>query len=165
MGADLSIVKFKPTYVVGAFEASKKAVEEGGYFRDCYNSGGLFSILRCNTSQNLSWWDFTDEAKKNGWHNKKNCNMKVVGLKMLLERVQKAVEEFKSMKPSAIRYREIAIDKKGNFKKNKNGSFVYDFHKFKNSKAQYSQYLEWGNNLITFLNKAIELKSPVVWSV
>lgn len=47
MGADIYIKKLKPPIL--GFELSDKAVELG-YFRDAYNSRGLFSQL------GISWW-------------------------------------------------------------------------------------------------------------
>ena len=57
MGADL-YVKGLPPHICGG-EVSQKAAK-AGYFRDCYNDGGLFANI------GLSWWQMVSQFKKEG---------------------------------------------------------------------------------------------------
>ena len=59
MGADLYIKKMDREEQYHGFEVSEHAVSTG-YFRDCYNEGGLFYHLK------LSWWGLADTYYKNG---------------------------------------------------------------------------------------------------
>jgi len=64
MGADL-YVKGLPPHICG-FEVSQKAAK-AGYFRDCYNGGGLFANI------GLSWWGMTAAYKKEGKMDDDSC--------------------------------------------------------------------------------------------
>jgi hypothetical protein len=142
MGADLTILK-KYKGDVGGFEVSKKAVE-GGYFRDAYNSYGLFSVLSASTGQELSWWRFTDEAQTNGWLDDEG-DLKPEGAKVLLERL----EAIKPLVESKTRLE--TEDWQGTPQ-----ILTEDDDKFTR---------EWLDLLIEFLTEAVKLDSKIGWSV
>ena len=46
------------------FEVSDRAVNLG-YFRDCYNEGGLFAVMSKTLNETISWWQMADEIGLN----------------------------------------------------------------------------------------------------
>jgi hypothetical protein len=63
MGADLYIKNLPREGQYLGFEVSEKAVK-AGYFRDCYNPGGLFAFLSANLDESFFWWQFRDKYDK-----------------------------------------------------------------------------------------------------
>lgn len=82
MGADLYIKKLDREKQYLGFEVSQKAVDSG-YFRDCYNDGGLFAHLGTATGEQFSWWAFD---KNKAWFNKAH-ELNLTGQKSLLAKV------------------------------------------------------------------------------
>lgn len=78
MGADLYIKNMdrEPQYT--GFEVSERAVDLG-YFRDCYNSYGLFAVMSEVFHKRFSWWLLVDNRKELF---DKNGNMKVKSVKI-----------------------------------------------------------------------------------
>jgi len=147
MGADLYILKMEREKQYRGFEVSKDAVD-AGYFRDCYNSNGLFSFLNANSGmkQQFSWWQLSD---KKGWFDEDpewGKVMNVNGAKKFLSILEKAQ---KKISAKADLYRED-WNTKGKVKLTEN---------------QSKEYEEWLGFLISFLRLAIKQKSPIGWSV
>jgi len=127
------------------FEVSKRAVDSG-YFRDCYNSYGLFNFLRTNLNEEFSWWQFAGNKR---WFDKDN-NMTVWGT-IRFKRI------FDSAKIELEALTDYYLD-------------VHDFNTNKDirkklKKKEIKEYKDWLNLLISFLNLAIERKSKIIWSV
>ena len=142
MGADLYITKMprKPQYT--GFEVSKKAVDVG-YFRDCYNSYGLFAIMSDNLGKTFSWWE---TAGRKELFNKSG-NMTIEGVKQLLEELEPIVKRFKKLpKLFANVYQ---------------GDDEYKKKPIKNIK----EYHDWADLLIRFLKTAIKKESTIIFSV
>lgn len=144
MGADLYIVKLDGTRTHGGFEVSEDAVNDG-YFRDCYNSAGLFAVLSANTDKSFSWWHTASRKELFA----KNGNMSVKGAKQLLSEIEPAVAELKSKKVLYYSEYDAETRKAGKGKKIKD---IKEYHK-------------WADLLVNFLKLAIEKKSEIVWSV
>jgi len=146
MGADLYIKKLSPTY--GAFEVSSRAVNSG-YFRDCYNSYGLFARLSANTDISFSWWKTANRKElflKNG-------NMSVKGANIFLSEIKEAK---KKLDLDNLRHREINGYKD-------NGEPVYKYEPM--NEAEKKDFLEHLDLFIEFLELAIKEKSSIEWSV
>jgi len=62
MGADLYIQSLPDKTRRGGFEVSEEAVKSG-YFRDCYNSWGLFAIMSSTLGETISWWQISDRKE------------------------------------------------------------------------------------------------------
>ena len=148
MGADLYIKKLyeKNKNKTVWLEVSDKAVE-GGYFRDCYNSGGLFAILSLNLDKTISWWQ---TKGREGWF--KQGDMTKKGLKAWLKEMKEIRDQF------------LAIN-------NPYDAGEYDFDKgaYLNGKemtiVERDEYREWIKRLVRFIEIAIENKTTIYWSV
>jgi len=145
MGADLYIEKLDDTRTYGGFEVSLEAVNDG-YFRDCYNGIGLFSVISANLGITLSWWQTRD---RKGFFNKNGC-MTVAGAKKWLAELEPIAVKFKKL--SKLYRSEYNMKKKCSEKDIKNPLDKKEYH-------------EWMDLLLNFLKIAIKLKSPIIWSV
>ena len=145
MGADLYIQKLDKTRTHGGFEVSKEAVDDG-YFRDCYNGYGLFSIISANTGKELSWWQ---TAGRKELFTKDGRNMTVKGTKQFLAEIEPIVAEFKTL--PKLYSSEYNMEKRCSEK----GKKIKDI----------KSYHEWADLLVNFLKLAIEKKSQIIWSV
>ena len=124
-----------------------------GYFRDCYNSYGLFAFINANTNLNLSWWELRDNEK---WFNKKG-EMKLSGVKEFVGMIEQAKLEIGIREKYGEKY-------KSGFKiKEYLGDGKYKSKKAKQKEVKY--FKEWLNELIAFLKLAIKEKEPIEWSV
>jgi hypothetical protein len=148
-GADLYIAKMDRESQYCGWEVSQQAAETG-YFRDCYNSGGLFAILTANLKDQYNWWVLSTEYKDK-WFNKQG-KMTPKGADEFLKMMLKARDEFSKL--------EKPIMKNTNYKNSKAVKTVKPM-----SKAEIKEYTDWLNNLIFVLMKAVELKSNIIWSV
>jgi hypothetical protein len=159
MGCDLYIQKLEREKQHLGFEVSKKAVE-AEYFRDCYNSEGLFAVLSSNLGITLSWWKLSED--KPHWFTKKG-RLNQTGIKELLEIIKVA----KRMLNDRVKiYSGDNTSLSSNFLSKlikKSGLKSVPSNELKELDKQ--EYLQWCDLLITFLEKAIELKSNVIWSV
>jgi hypothetical protein len=145
MGADLYIQKLDETRTHGGFEVSKEAVDDG-YFRDCYNSSGLFSMISANTGKELSWWI---TAGRKELFTKDGRNMTVKGSKQFLAEIEPIIAEFKAL--PKLYSSEYNMGKR----RSEKGKKIKDI----------KQYHEWADLLVNFLKLAIEKKSQIIWSV
>ena len=150
MGADLYIKNMDREKQYTGFEVSKKAVNQR-YFRDCYNSYGLFRFLSCNLNKEFSWWQFRDNKE---WFDKNGNSMKIKGTIKFKDIFLEAKEKLKKKKYYCLK---IPNDK-WSLKKQ-----VYDTKKL--SKKEIKKFLDWLDLLIEFLSLAIEQKSKIIWSV
>ena len=138
MGADLHIKRIRNSGKVPIWTVSKEAVRSG-YFRDNYNSAGLFAILNTNTSQDFSWWEM---SRKTLWFNAKG-DLNLKGQEALLKMVKKAKHELEKL--DKVYCRPVL------------GQVPEEVDK--------REYLEWCDMLIEFLEISIDQKSAIDWSV
>jgi len=137
MGADLYIVKMDREKQYLGFEVSDKAVE-AGYFRDCYNSGGLFAVMSLTLNQTVSWWKMADE----------------VGLKKGVLPFEKVIEWKAKMFPLLEEF------------KKKEELYYKDYNSMTNKRIkEFKEYHDWADKLMRFIDLAIEKKSGIIWSV
>ena len=144
MGADLYIKNMDRESQYTGFEVSKKAVN-AGYFRDPYNSLGLFNFLSSNTSQTFSWWAFVQDKKYKSWFNNEG-EMTVSGAKKFRQRLLKAKEE---------------LLERDYFER-------YDWSDKKSEAmvdTDVNEYMAWLELLLDFLKLAIKERSPIIFSV
>jgi hypothetical protein len=148
MGADLYIKKTDEKTRRGGFEVSEKAVDSG-YFRDCYNGRGLFSVISANVPNvELSWWQTKDRKEL---FCKGSNEMSIAGIKKLLAELKPIVEKFKKL--NCLYYSEYNVKTRKHYK----GKKMED--------TQFLFYHDWADLLIRFLELAIEKKSCIIWSV
>jgi hypothetical protein len=142
MGADLTLIKAKNP--AGGFEVSKKAVESG-YFRDAYNSYGLFAVLSATLGKTYSWWQFDSEATEKGYFTKdRDLNQK--GITELLKRVKEA-------KKAIAKYEHLSFED-------------YESEQLQNLSSENDKFTrEHLDLLIEFLENALKLNSNINWSV
>lgn len=140
MGADLYVEKLDRSKQYLGFEVSKKAVE-AGYFRDCYNSGGLFAFLTTNLNNTFSWWQFQNKK----WFDKEG-DMTVTGAKKFLKLMIKAKKDINLKDEFYLKNWE-------------------DNNLIKTNQNEVEYYKDWLDLLISFLELAINLKSKIIWSV
>jgi hypothetical protein len=98
MGADLYITKMDRRLQVRGFEVSQGAVD-AGYFRDAYNSYGLFAVMSQVLSKELSWWQ---TAKRKELFNKQN-NMTVDGVKKWAAEIIPLIDEFQKVEKISVK--------------------------------------------------------------
>lgn len=148
MGADLYIVNTDPRTRRGGFEVSQEAVDSG-YFRDCYNSFGLFGVMSETLDKTISWWQTSD---KKGWFRRdqnEGLVMTVEGVKQWKKVLFPLIDSFLAAK---VLYRREYIDSKHSNKVNI-------------ATKDYAEYRRWANLLKRFIETAIALNSEIVWSV
>jgi len=150
MGADLYIKNMDREKQYTGFEVSKSAVNKG-YFRDCYNSYGLFGFLRNNLNKEFSWWQFKDNKK---WFDE-NGDMEIKGAIEFKDMILEAKEKLKKKKYYCLKI--------PNYDKWSSKKHVYNTKKL--TKKETKEYLEWLDLLIEFLALAIKQKSKIIWSV
>lgn len=138
MGADLYIKDMDREQQYRGFEVSPDAVDSG-YFRDCYNEGGLFAQL------GLSWWQLVGNAEL-GLNVNEECEMEPEQLKFFRTIVEDA---YKKWAEKCKKQKTITVYK----------------GQTKITPVYIKEYTDWYNLLIAFLDKAIELKSNVIFSV
>lgn len=164
MGADLTICKLEDT-ARGGWEVSDEAVESG-YFRDCYNSGGLFAFLTLNTGKSFSWWQMDSNNKH--WFSKRDHKLMA---KYVPEFRKKVASVQKKIDKMEIGYYKVE-DYDPEYAKIEGEEFPQPWGDGKNkykkkamSKEELDEYKKWYNNLLKFCDKAIELKSGIHWSI
>ena len=144
MWADLRIIhKDFNSELAWPFEVSKQAVEKWWYFRDCYNSGWLFSFLTHNLWKSFSWWEITRENKE--WFNKD------------WDLLHKWAKEFQK----TLKQAKEDLEKKKTYT-------LYDHYSKKESslnRKKKKEYFQWLENLILFLELAIERQANISWWV
>jgi hypothetical protein len=139
MGADLYINKLSGK--AGAYEVSYKAIKNG-YFRDCYNDGGLFNFIRSNTVYDPSWWQM---ARDTEWFKKDGYTMTVRGATEMLAEVREWQRMTNQMKQFVLK--------------------MYEADPQKLNPAEITYYKKWLGWLIEFLEIAIKMRSTISWSV
>ena len=141
MGADLYIKDMNRESQYRGFEVSKEAVEVG-YFRDCYNDGGLFSNL------GLSWWELAGKFKLDD-------NEREMTLAQIPEFRAILTEAISNFKPPTGDKLMSCFDKD-------------DLPKTEaEATIRYREYFIdcWANLLLRLLEIAEEKKSNIMWSV
>lgn len=144
MGADLYIKKMNPE--ITGLEVSNRAVNNG-YFRDPYNSCGMFFLLSKNTGLDFSWWVI---SRRKELFNKKG-DMTIKGAKTLLSEVEQAKSKLDTNNLKDFEY--IKMDAKGD------GIYI------SSEMVDQEFFLEHIDLFIQFLNLAIKSKSTIEWSV
>lgn len=148
MGADLYIHTMPRKAQYLGFEVSRDAVKVG-YFRDCYNSWGLFSIMSGTLGENFSWWNTLERTELFGEIGKDKV-MTPEGVKIFWEGIEPKIREFIKRKTyyrseyvSRNKYKKIKITKNDDIK----------------------AIREHAELFARFHVLAVELGSPVIWSV
>ena len=147
MGADLYIKKLPREVQYKHCGFSTEAVKDG-YFRDCYNSGGLFAVMSANLGRTFSWWQLV--GRKDFGFNK-NGELPAKNVKKFRNELVRDVEVFSRKK--VLYYAEWDLQTG----KDKRGKKV--------SADEVKEYQEWANGLLLFLDVAIENKSSIIFSV
>ena len=171
MGADLYIEKLEREGQSVGFELSKKAVDVG-YFRDCYNSFGLFPFINMNSDlrEQFSWWRFSD---KKDWFRKTEDGsvMTISGAKKFLRLVGKAQKNIikkKKLFRETVDHKRHASLSKG-LPIDEALTLMMKFEKAKLitklTNKEKTEMLDRLNLLIRFLRLAIKQKSTILWSV
>lgn len=147
MGADLYIKKLPRKAQYRGFEVSDDA-RKAGYFRDCYNEGGLLAVISANTTNNLSWWKTADRKEL---FSKEHGDMTVTGAKQWLSELKPIIEEFNKLpKLNYLEYNPKTMKR----------DIIKPIEE-----SEVQEYRKWANGLIEFLELAISLKSQIIWSV
>lgn len=142
MGADLYIDKLPKEAQIRGFEVSQDAVK-AGYFRDCYNSGGLFAVLSASGVADLSWWQLSREHETD-WFDQSG-RMTVKG---------------------ANEFRQLLFVAKLKLQRTPTlYQMTYDGKCTKLTGKARKEYVEWLDLLLKFLDLAIEKQSLILWSV
>jgi hypothetical protein len=150
MGADLTINRLyeKNKETTGGLEASDEAVEKG-YFRDCYNGGGLFAVLSLNLGKTISWWQM---RQNKGWFSESKRDMTKKGMKAWLKEMTEIRDQF------------LAINNPYD-----TGEYDLDKHAYLNGKemtiVERDEYRAWIKRLVRFIEIAIETEDTIHWSV
>jgi hypothetical protein len=145
MGADLYIENMDREKQITGFEVSDRAVNLG-YFRDCYNNGGLFSVMSQTLNKTVSWGQMSREVGLN-----KKRVLPLTKLKKWKEKMSPLLEEFK--KQDTL-YCEDWSPKN-----------IAAHKKVKMDSKQIKEYRDWADKLMRFIDLAIEKKSGIIWSV
>ena len=163
MGADLYIEKLEREGQSVGFELSKKAVDVG-YFRDCYNSFGLFPFINMNSDlrEQFSWWQFSD--KKNWFCKTEDGSvMTLSGAKKFLRLVRKAQKNIRKKRKlfretvdySKLRRLDLTLDSAMD-----SATVITEL-----TSEEKIEMLDRLNLLIRFLQLAVKQKSTILWSV
>ena len=168
MGADLYIRDMDKTKQITGFEVSWKAVKSG-YFRDCYNDWGLFNFFRSNTGKEYSWWQFQKNkewfAKLKDADGDEEDMMTPKGAELFLKIIDDArhiIEKKKKLIMLIVNFEETELLRKAGKIKD-----VAEWVRTEKvlTKKEAKEYKDWMYMLIMFLQLAIELQSPIIWSV
>ena len=149
MGADLYIKNMDREKQSTGFEVSDKARKDG-YFRDCYNDGGLFAVMSANTDKELSWWGLA-RRKELFSDNDEECLMSVDGAKKLRDELEPIIKGF--LKKKKMYYASYSLDNH----KNEKGKEI--------DKKNVKEYRDWARGLLEFLDLAISCDSEIIFSV
>lgn len=150
MGADLYIKNLPRDKQYCGFDVSDEA-RANGYFRDCYNDGGLFAVISTNTSHDLSWWQTADRKGMFVENEEDGQCMTVDGAKKWLKELTPIVSEFEKL--GTLYYSEYNLEKHCHEK----GKRI--------TKSEVKEYHKWARGLINFVELAIQLDSQIIWSV
>jgi len=153
MGADLYVKDLPRKSQYRGFEVSQDAVN-AGYFRDCYNSQGLFVWLSKNTDMEFSWWQILN--KHDDWFRQDEddgCMMTVVGAKKFLKMLKLAEKQFVSRK----KFYKVSETRM-------NGMDIEDVVTAQ-TKKEVLEYFKWFGLLLQLVETAIKRKSEIIWSV
>jgi hypothetical protein len=150
MGADLYIKNLPRDKQMCGFDVSDKA-RANGYFRDCYNDGGLFAVMNSNVGSDLSWWQTAD--RKDLFVKDEECGqlMTVEGAKLWLCELIPTVDKFTKL--DTLYYSNYNLEKHSHEK----GKRI--------TKSEAKVYHKWAKGLMAFLELAIKLDSQIIWSV
>lgn len=148
MGADLYIKDMDRKKQYTGFEVSDKA-RKNGYFRDCYNDAGLFSVLSANTGKDLSWWEI--DRRDDLFNGEIERNMTVEGAKILRAELEPIIKKFLELDKICCSRYELESHR---YEK---GREVDD--------SEINEYKEWAQGLLDFLDLAISKKSEIIFSI
>lgn len=157
MGADLYIKDMDRESQYRGFEVSQDAVDVG-YFRDCYNSGGLFAIMGATLGETISWWQFSKEQDMFREDEEEGLLMTVKGVKIWKEKMIPLLKQFMNRK---VLYRKEYVGK----------NFPHDWHNPKSHKKirleekEVEEYHDWAKMLLNFIELAETHNSEIIWSV
>ena len=140
MGADLYIEKMDREGQYFGFEVSDRAIE-AGYFRDCYNNFGLFSVMSNTLNETISWWKMADE----------------VGLKKGILPFEKVKEWKKRMFSLLEKFNKQTKIYHANYETKAKDKI--------NDPKEIKEYHAWADKLMRFIDLAIEKESGIIWSV
>ena len=141
MGADLYIEKMDRKSQYTGFEVSDRAVNLG-YFRDCYNGGGLFAVMSKTLNKEVSWWKMSNEVGLN-----KDGVLPLEKVKEWKTTMFPLLEKFK--KQNKLYLDDYIAKKKEQIKDPK----------------EVKEYHAWADRLMKFIDLAIEKESGIIWSV
>lgn len=152
MGADLYIENMDREKQYTGFQTKV----DFGYFRDCYNDGGLFNFFRSNLTKDddWSWWQMIDDKK---YKVDEEGNMPIEGAKEFLKRVEEAKKELDKKDKYILKYTDWTRDENGKMNTKEKTKEMSD--------AEASEYIAWTQDLIDFLKLAIKKKSRIIFSV
>ena len=147
MGADLYIKKM-PRAKQMKYVWSRNIAVKHGYFRDCYNSYGLFAVVNATLGTKLCWETlFKDKDLFKG------SVMKIRGVRAWLLEIKPTI--FKFMQAEKMYHMEYEYD---------NNKELVCVHK-ELDQNKVSNYREWALTLIKFIDLAIEKKSQIIFHV
>ena len=159
MGADLYVKKMDRENQYRGFEVSQDAVDSG-YFRDCYNSYGLFQVMSATLGESLSWWQIANEEHLFRQDDEDGAVMTVEGIKLWKEKMFPLLKQFKNRK---VLYRSEYIGGIENFSTNWANPKCHK--KIKIQPEKVKEYHDWANLLINFIELAEKNNSEIIWSV
>ena len=139
MGADLYIEKMDREKQYRGFEVSDEAVE-AGYFRDCYNSSGLFAVMSETLDRKVSWWLMANQVGLN-----KKGVLPLANVKVWKAAMQPIIKEFISR--PVLYYKD------------------YEKGKTEIPAKDAQEYRDWARRLERLMELAIEKESGIIWSV
>ena len=151
MGADLYIKDLPREKQYLGFEVSKKAVDVG-YFRDCYNSHGLFRFISSNATATFSWLEM---ARKKEWFNDSG-EMTLSGALKFLNTVMKAKRQIDQKQEFYLDVLDYANSTLGS---------KPEYIREKLTAEESEEFIDWLDLLIRFLRLAIIKESNIIWSV
>lgn len=136
MGADLYIKNMeRVNQTKRGFEVSNAAVSDG-YFRD----------LSENLGQDFSWWQTADRSELFVRDPENGLLMTVEGAKQWLDELKPHLAALK--RKQKLYYRQYKEEKRREI-----------------PAEEVKEYRNWADLLLKFLELAIKLESPIIWSV
>ncbi len=153
MGADLYIKDLDREEQYTGFEVSERAVDLG-YFRDCYNSYGLFAGISATLKKDdISWWLTADREELFREDEEEGLVMTVEGVKQFYDEMKKLVDKY--LKRKTLYIQDYVYDRKGG----------YSTEYRKCNKKDTENFKEHARLFLRFLELAIKKNSEIVWSV
>jgi len=149
MGADLYVKDLDRSNQIRGFEVSEDAVDVD-YFRDCYNSYGLFSVMSATLDMTISWWQTADKKEWFRDDEEEGQVMTVEGVKQWRAYMKPLLQKFlDSPKIYFNEYSDIRNTKQVLVRK----------------KQHIESFKDHAQLLIRFLDFAAGIESEIIWSV